>query len=100
MYESFIIYSYYMNHLFSEFSVDEYRLWLIVGNWNQGVWVNSAEQWIGGLEVALGLTFYVIFSSMNHIQATQLAMIYDTPSGGFHSYSPHFHVRKWSSGVK
>lgn len=64
----------YVNHLFSEFSVDGFRLWLIVGNWNQRVWVNSSEQQIGVLEVALGLTFYVTFSSMNHIQVTQLAV--------------------------
>lgn len=57
--------------------------------------MSSAGQRTGVLEVALGLTFYVTFSSMNHIQITQLAM-YDTPSGGFHSCSPYFFVRKRS----
>lgn len=76
MYEPFIIYIHIgiCKYLFSEFSVNGFRLWLIVGNWNQEVWVSSSEQQIGVLEVALGLTFYVTFSSMNHIQVTQLAV--------------------------
>lgn len=78
MYESFIIYIHIgicESFIFRVF-VDEFRLWLIVGNWNQGVWVNSAEERFGMLEVVLGLTFFVTFSSVDHIQVTQLAVWY------------------------